>query len=159
MQIANITAYNFGLFIHVLAVVVAFGPTFAYGIFGAVAERTAPAAVPAVIRGMQKVDRTLVTPGMVVLLLAGMYLIAKAEISFGESWVSVGFLAIIVLFGLSHGYFAPRLKQALTVSERDLAGDGDLSDEYRAITKQIETGGKIAGLVVVIAIFFMVVKP
>jgi uncharacterized membrane protein len=159
MITAAITGYGIGVFIHVLAVVVAFGATFAFPVFVAAAERSAPQSLPTVLRGVITVDRMLVTPGMVVLLLAGLYLVADADISMGEPFISVGFLAIILLFGLSHGYLLPRTRQALALAERDLADGGELSAEYEAVSRQIERVGKIVTLIVVIAIFFMVVKP
>jgi len=159
MSLAAVTAYEIGVFIHVLAVVVAFGATYAYPVFLTVAERTSPQSLPTVLRGMMKADRVLVTPGMVVILIAGLYLVADAGISLGEPWISIGFLAIIVLFGLTHGYFAPRTREALALVERDLAAGGELSPEYHALSKRVGTVGQLAGLIVVVTIFFMVVKP
>jgi uncharacterized membrane protein len=158
-MLATITGYNLGLFLHVLAVVLAFGPTFGYGFFIAAAEGSAPRSVPAVLRGVQTVDRYLVQPGLIVVLLAGIYMLAKADISASESWVSVGFLAIIVLFGLSHGFFRPQTAKALELAERDLKAGDTLSEEYSAISKRLENVGKLAGLIVAITIFFMTVKP
>jgi len=48
---ATITGYSVGLFIHVLAVVLAFGPTFGYALFFPVAPQF-PAATPALL-GLQ----------------------------------------------------------------------------------------------------------
>jgi uncharacterized membrane protein len=158
-MLATITGYTLGLFFHLLAVVLAFGPTFGYGFFVAVAEGSAPRSVPSVLRGVQTVDRYLVQPGLIVVLLAGIYMLAKADISAGESWVSVGFLAIIVLFGLSHGFFRPQTAKALELAERDLASGDTLSDEYGALSARLANVGKLAGLIVVVAIFFMTVKP
>jgi uncharacterized membrane protein len=156
---ATITAFGIGLFVHVLAVVLTFGPTFAYGIFIGVAERTAPATIPTVLRGIQATDRYLVRPGLIVVLLAGIYLLIDGHISAGESWVTVGFVAIIVLFGMVHGFFKPNTERALELAERDLAAGDALGDEYAAVSKKLENGGKIAGLVIAITIFFMVVQP
>ena len=158
-MVATITAYGVGLFIHVLAVVLAFGPTFGYGFFVATAEREDPRSVPTVLRGIQKVDRYLVQPGLLVVLLAGIYLLSKGDISAGESWVSVGFLAIVVLIGLSHGLFRPQTTKALALAEDDLKAGDMLGAEYAAISKRLESAGKVAGLIVAITIFFMVVKP
>jgi uncharacterized membrane protein len=158
-MVATITAYGVGLFVHVLAVVLAFGPTFGYGFFVATAEREDPRSVPTVLRGIQKVDRYLVQPGLLVVLLAGIYLLSKGDISAGESWVSVGFLAIVVLIGLSHGLFRPQTAKALGLAEDDLKAGDTLGGEYAAISKRLENAGKVAGLIVAIAIFFMVVKP
>ena len=155
----TITGYNVGLFIHVLAVVLAFGPTFAYGFFIATAESSSPRSVPVVLRTITNVNRFMVTPGMIVLLLAGIYMVADADISLSEAYVSVGLLAIVALFGLVHGYFIPQGRKAEQLAERDLGSEDELSAEYRALSKQIATVGQITGLIVVITIFFMVVKP
>lgn len=156
---AAVTGYTIGVFIHILAVVIAFGVTFAYPVFLAVAERSSPRSLPTVYRGMMRSDQLILTPGMIVVLLAGLYLITDAGISFSETFVSVGFLAIIILFGMAHGYFLPRNRRALVLIERDLADGDTMSDEYRAVSRQIAIGGMVASAVIVIAIFFMVVKP
>jgi uncharacterized membrane protein len=156
--LATVTAYNVGLFIHILAVVLAFGPTFGYGFFIGFADNRAPAAVPAVHRAARMANLYLVTPAMIVVLAAGIYLMAKGDWG-NPSWITVGFVAIIVLFGLVHGFFNPRTRKAIELSERDLAADGKLSDEYSRVSMQIARVGQLAGLIVAVAIFFMVVKP
>lgn len=158
-MLGSITAYGVGTFIHVLAVVVALGATYGYAFFIAIAERTSPVAVPSVIRSMQACDRYLVTPGLIVILLAGFYLLSEGNIKVSESWVSIGILAVIVLLGMTHAFFAPRGRRALELAERDLAAGPQLSDEYAAVSKEITIGGNLAGLIAIITIFFMVVKP
>jgi len=156
---ATITGFNIALFIHVLAVVLAFGPTYGFAFFVGSAEQSEPRSVPAVLRGVLQVDRYLITPGLIVIFLAGLYMLIDAEISAGKSWVSIGFLAIVILFGMAHGFFRPNTRRALELAERDLSAGDTLSDEYLALSKKLETGGKIAGAIVAIAIFFMVVQP
>ncbi len=156
---ATITWFGVGLFIHVLAVVVAIGPTFAYGVFIGVAESSSPRGVPAVLRAIQKHDRLILSPGLLIILLAGIYLLIDGHINAGESWVAVGFIAIIALFGMVHGYFRPNTDRALELAERDLAAGETLSSEYAAISKKLENGGKLAGAIVAVTIFFMVVRP
>lgn len=158
-MLATITAYGVGLFIHVLAVVLAFGPTFGFPFFAAVVQNSAPAGAPAVLRGILAIDRYMVTPGMVVILLAGLYLLGKGDISAGESWVTVGFVAIVVLFGMAHAFFVPNTRRALELAERDLAAGDQLSPEFGAVANRIAMGGRVASLIVAITIFFMVVKP
>src|SRR3954447_17862487 len=98
--LATVTAYSVGLFIHILAVVLAFGPTFGYGFFIGFADNRASAAVPAVHRAVRMTNLYLVTPAMIVVLAAGLYLVAKEDLSMSESWITVGLIAIVVLFGL-----------------------------------------------------------
>jgi uncharacterized membrane protein len=156
---ATITGFSIGLFVHVLAVVLAFGPTYGFAFFIGTAEESDPRSVPTVLRGILKIDRYLVSPGLIVILLAGIYMLIDANISASESWVSIGFLAIVVLFGMAHGFFRPNTTKALEIAERDLGSGDALSPEYEAISKKLETGGKAAGAIVAITIFFMVVQP
>jgi len=157
--LATITAYTVGEFVHVLAVVLAFGPAFGYAFFMGFADSKAPASVPAVLRVARMSDRFLVTPAMIVLLASGIYTMANGDISASESWITVGFIAIIVLFGMVHGFFGPRYSKGIELAERDLAAGGELGPQYRAVSAQIARGGQIAGLIVAVTIFFMVVKP
>ena len=96
------SGYKIGLFLHILAVVLAFGPTFGYALFFSVAPQY-PRATPAILAGVQKCDRYLVNPGMIVLLLAGLYLLSRGDWDAGKAFIAVGFVAIIALFGLQHG--------------------------------------------------------
>jgi uncharacterized membrane protein len=158
MVVANITDYSVGLFIHVLAVVLAFGPTFGYGILFSVLP-SYPSAAPALLSGIQRIDRYLVTPGLIVVLLAGIYLLVEGPWESSEAFITVGFVAIIALFGLQHGFFRPQTAKAKELAERDLEAGSTLSEEFEEISRRLGTVGPIAGLIVVIAIFFMVIKP
>jgi uncharacterized membrane protein len=152
--------YKIVLFLHVLAVVLAFGPTFGYAFFFSVAPQY-PSATPAILAGVQKVDRYLVNPGMVVLLLAGIGLLAASDGAWDTSdvFVAVGFVAIIALFGLQHGFFQPQTQKAKELAERDLKAGGTLSPEFEAVSQRLGQVGGIAGVIVVVAIFFMTYKP
>lgn len=158
-MLASITAYGVGNFIHVLAVVLAFGPTYAYPVFAAVAQRVDPRSVPTVLRGILKSDQIFVNPGLIVLLAAGIYTQAEGSWDASESWLSVGYLAILILFAMSHLFFRPNTKRALEIAERDLKDGGELSADFDAVSKRIALGGQVAGAIVIVTIFFMVVKP
>lgn len=152
--------YKIALFLHILAVVLAFGPTFGYALFFSVAPQH-PRATPAILAGVQKCDRYLVNPGMIVLLLAGIALLVTSDSAWDASdvFVSVGFVAIIVLFGLQHGFFQPQVRKAKELAERDLKSGDALSPEFEALGQRIGQVGTVAGLIVVVTIFFMTYKP
>lgn len=152
--------YKIALFLHILAVVLAFGPTFGYGILFSVLPQY-PRAAPAILAAVQKTDRYLVNPGMIVVLLAGIYLmIASDSVWTGdEAFIIVGFLAIIALFGMQHAYFQPQVRKAKELAERDLESGDTLSDEFQALSQQTGQFGGLAGLIVVVTIFFMTYKP
>lgn len=162
MPFASIVSadYKIALFLHILAVVLAFGPTFGYGILFSVLPDH-PRATPAVIAGVQKIDRYLVTPGMVVVLLAGIYLMIASDDAWdgSEAFITVGFIAILALFGLQHGFFRPQTAKARALAERDLKAGDTLSEEFDAVSQRLAKVGPIAGLIVVVTIFFMSYKP
>lgn len=150
--------YKFALFLHILAVVLAFGPTFGYALFFAAAPQN-PRATPAILTGVQNCDRYLVNPGMIVLLLAGIYLLIDGDWDAGAAFISIGWVAIIVLFGLQHAFFRPQTAKAKELATRDLKSGDTLSDEFTAVSERISNVGKIAGLIVVVTVFFMSYKP
>jgi uncharacterized membrane protein len=150
--------YKIALTLHILAVVLAFGPTFGYAFFFSVTPQF-PRATPAILAGVQKVDRYLVNPGMIVLLLAGIYLLADGPWKGSDAFISVGFLAIIVLFGLQHGFFQPQVRKARALAERDLETGDDLGPEFTAVSQRLSQVGTLAGLIVVVTVFFMAYKP
>ena len=150
--------YKIAVFLHILAVVLAFGPTFGYALFFSVTPQF-PRATPAILAGVQKTDRYLVNPGMIVLLLAGIYLLSDGPWETSDAFIGVGFLAIFVLFGLQHGFFTPQVRKAKELAERDLQTGDTLSDEFLSVSDRIGKVGTLAGLVVVVTIFFMAYKP
>ena len=64
MPLASIVGpgYKIALFLHILAVVLAFGPTFGYALFFSVVPQY-PRATPAILTGIQKCDATWSIPG------------------------------------------------------------------------------------------------
>lgn len=67
--------------------------------------------------------------------------------------------AIIILFGLQHAFFQPQTQKAKELAERDLKAGDTLSDEFEAVSERVGKVGGLAGLIVVVAIFFMSYKP
>jgi len=160
MPLASIVdpGYKIALFLHILAMVLAFGPTFGYALFFSVAPQH-PRATPAILAGVERCDRYLVNPGMIVLLLAGIYLLIDGDWEANAAFISVGFVAILVLFGLQHAFFQPQTRKARELAERDLKAGDSLSDEFEALSQRIGKVGGLAGLIVVVTIFFMTYKP
>ncbi|HWC48382.1 MAG TPA: DUF2269 family protein [Solirubrobacterales bacterium] len=158
MVLADITGYSVGLFIHIAAVVLAFGPTFAYGIIFSVMP-SHPRSAPALFDAIRKVDNYLVNPGMLVVLIAGIYLMSDGNWDGSEAFIAVGFIAIIALFGLQHAFFRPQGRKAQALAERDLKAGDSFSAEFEEVSRRLGMVGPVAGLIVLVTIFFMTVKP
>jgi len=150
--------YEVVLALHIAAVVMAFGVTFAWPLIFAIVARQDARALPAVHRAEVVVAQRLVMPGLAVVLVAGIYLASKLEVwtSFYVQW---GMGVTIVLGGLSGMFFVPTARRLAALAERDVADAGEgaatLSDEYRALFGRLMRVGALASLLVLSTIYFM----
>lgn len=160
MPLASIVdpGYKIAAFLHILAVVLAFGPTFGYALFFSVVPKY-PRSAPAILAGVQKCDKYLVGPGMVVLIFAAFYLLIDGDWETSEAFIGVGFLAFAILLALQLSFFTPQVRKAKEIAERDLKSGDTLSDEFEALGQRIGQVGTLAGIIVVVTIFFMTYKP
>jgi hypothetical protein len=146
------------LAVHIMAAVVAFGVTFAYPIIFAVVEKADPRALGAVHRAERAVGQRLITPGLGVVLLAGIYLASKLH-EWSAFYVQWGLGVAIVLGALGGMFFAPTEKRLAELADRDVAacGDGEvtLSTEYRALARRLAQVGAASSLLVLVTIYFM----
>ena len=155
---AAITAYNVSVWIHVTAVVVGFGATFAGALMFPIALQMDERHLPYAHRLSLAINQRFANPALLVIILTGFYQVGKGDWSFGSFWISGTFAIAIVLGGLLGGYFIPTDKKLGAMAERDLAAGG-LSDEYRRLAKREGQIGALAGVLIIVAIFLMVVKP
>jgi hypothetical protein len=68
------------LALHIMAVIIAFGVTFAYPIMFAVGARTDPRSLPVLHRIEYTIERRLTNPGLLIVLIAGIYLASKLHV-------------------------------------------------------------------------------
>lgn len=163
VPVLAVTAYGLVLAVHLIAVVLAFGPTFAYPFMQGMAQREDPRSVPYAVRVINRLDKTFVLPGMIVVLAAGIYLVATGPWTFAAPWVSAAFVIVAVLLVLELAVFLPSEPRLIELAQRDIAaaGEGDVSfsADYEAVAKRFAIFGGIASLLVVIAIVLMATKP
>jgi uncharacterized membrane protein len=158
-----VTGFELSLFLHITAVVVGFGATFAEAIAFPVAMGLDARHLPYVHRLQLSINRWLATPALVVVLATGIYQTSEGDFDFGDFWISATFAIVIVLGGLIGAYFIPsdRRLGAMVTREIEAAGSGPvaLSDAYRRGARTQGIVGSVAGLLVVVAIYLMVTKP
>jgi len=161
--LATVDAYSVSLFLHISAVVIGFGATYAEAIMFPVAMKVDKRHLPYVHRLGMAINQWLATPAMVVILVTGIYQVAEDDgrgWEFGDAWVSATFAILIVLGGLIGAYFVPTDRRLAQMAERDLASEsGELSAEYQGAAKRIGAIGGLAGVLVLVAIFLMTTKP
>ncbi len=157
-MVTAVMLYDVVLTIHILAVVIAFGVVFAYPLIDVQIKRAGPGDLPALHRLHLELGRKVISPAMVVVLLAGLYM-ALDRYSLGDPWISATFAILIVLFALVGALLTPLDKKLLAIAERDQQAGGAPSADYTAAERSAALFGSLALLLVVVAIFLMVAKP
>jgi uncharacterized membrane protein len=155
--------YDVILAVHIAAVVIGFGVTFSYPVIGAVAQRYAdPRSIAWFHRAQLEIGKRLIMPALAVIVIAGAYLASDRDY-WGEFWVWWSLGAAIVLGALGGAFFTPSETRAAELLERDIAAAGagpvEPSAEYQAIEKKVSLVGALSGLLVLVTVFVMTVKP
>jgi uncharacterized membrane protein len=150
--------YNVVLAIHVMGVAFAFGIVLAYPVLIPWLRRTHPEMMPAVHTLQHRASSTVIAPGMVVILAAGVYLASKADV-WSKVWVSVPLLILLVLGGVGGAVLTPLENRLAQLAARDTQGGGGLGAEYDAQLGRWSMFAYGAAVLVLVAIFFMAAKP
>ena len=157
---------DFILAVHILAVVIGFGATFAYPLIFAATRKADPKVVPWLWSVIQRIDRYVVNPGLLVVVLAGVYL-ASDEHRWSAFFVQWGIGVAIVIGAVVGSFMIPREGKLATLAARDLEAaavgasgtatvdDVAWSEEYLTMSRQVAIGGAILDLLVVITVFVM----
>src|SRR5437588_9829332 len=109
--------------VHIMAVVIAFGVVFAYPIMFTVAARTDPSSMPLMHRIEYTIERYLVNPALLVVLLAGIYLASDGH-HWSEFFVQWGLGAVIVIGALVGSVMIPTAKRAELLARHGVAAAG-----------------------------------
>jgi len=156
------SAYDFVLGLHIIAVVIAFGWTFALPIVYAVAVKSDPRSLPLLHRIEINVSRFMANPALVVILGAGIFLASDGH-HWSEFFVQWGLAVVVVIGGLLGAVLIPAAKRAEAAARTDLesysGGEFVPGEAYRAATRTLNTVGTAASLLVLATIVIMAVKP
>ena len=149
------------LFLHVLGAILAFGPTFAYSISGAMGGKE-PQHANFAMRVSEATGQRLVYPLAILQGVTGVALILIGNIPvFSTPWLLA-----------RHHPVRDRAGYALTVQRNALHHAIELTSapppagapagpppELMATVQKIQRGGMFLGLLIVVIVFLMVVKP
>jgi hypothetical protein len=150
--LAVVTFFDVVLWLHVTAVVTAFGALFAYPVFLAV-NAGLPIAQRAGFHRLQIAFSKRVTgPAIAVVLLAGIYLASDADV-WSKDWVTVPLILLIVIAGMGATLLRRNEERLIAASE---AGD---EAAYAATLAALRNWTVLTIALIAVAIFFMTVKP
>ena len=163
MTVTAITSYDFSVFLHVTAVMVGFGSTFALAIATPVALKLDPRHLPYVHELSIALNKYFASPALVIVLITGFYQVYDRDWKLGDFWLAATLAIVIALGAIMGAVFMPGAKKLKALADRDIAAAGDgpvtLSEEYNKRAKTDAIFGPITGLLLVAAVFFMVTKP
>lgn len=159
--LASEKAYYVVVAAHTMAVTITFGAAFVYPIVFTVVTRQDPRGLPALHRIEHTIERTVIVPGLLVVILTGVYATTSGH-HWGEFYVHWGLTVAIVIGALIGYVMIPTAERAAAVAERDVAasapGEVSLGDEYRRLARRLLLSSlSISGLVLV-TILIMVVQ-
>jgi uncharacterized membrane protein len=161
-----VTSYDFSLFLHITAVMVGFGATFAESIMFPVAMKLSVRHLPYVHRLQLAINQYFATPALVLVLATGFYQQAEGNWELGDFWISGTLVIVILIGGLLGAYFIPadRRLGPMVQREIDAAGPGeiklsDLSPEYQRKGRMEGVVGTLVGILLIVAVYLMVTKP
>jgi Predicted integral membrane protein (DUF2269) len=161
-----VTNYDFSVFIHVSAVVVGFGMTFAESIMFPVAMRMSARNLPYVHRLQLTINQFFALPALVIVVATGIYQMSEGNWDYGDLWVS-GTLTIVVILALTIlFFFIPTDRRLLPIIQKAVADAGDRELTLADLPKEYVKWGRLEGLVgsflgilLIVAIYFMTTKP
>jgi hypothetical protein len=151
--------YEVALALHILAVVIAFGATFAYPVLLGTITKADPRALPALYRALHAISQRVIMPGLAAIVVFGLYLASHMHLwhTFFVQWG----IGVAVVIGAVEGmYLGPREKRLIEAADRDVAaaGTGEVTfgAEHDSLVRRIGAIGALMDLLVVITILFMV---
>jgi len=146
--------YKVLLFLHVFAVIVMLGPTYA---LPALMKLRGDPPSAAVLKAEYVIGR-YATMGVAVILVTGIGLISDSPAvkgHFGDAhWLHLAIALFVVLAGVGTGYASPRMRKAVAAADA-----GDSAGVHRLLDPLDKVVGPILGVLTAVIVYLMLIKP
>lgn len=150
--------YEVLLLVHVISAIAGFGVTFSFGVLGPLAGKLGGPQGLGLLKGIEKVVKTLVYPAIVVQLLTGVLLIFEAGWDndfFSHTWLWIAILIFLATVSIAVFLQAPTVEKMIELAESNQAQ----SPEFGKLAKGVAARGPILSVMLLVIIYLMVVKP
>jgi hypothetical protein len=158
------TIYGIVLFLHILAVIVGFGPTFVYPVYSAMAKKRPGPEGLAINQVTLDIAKRFEYAIYLVPIL-GIILVPLssdgAEFEFSDPWISASFLFYLIGLGVYLGLHQPNLR-ALVALQGQLGPTGPTAEQGRELEERGKKAGMYGGilhLTLAILLWLMIFKP
>ena len=150
------------LLIHVLSAIAGFGPTFAFSVIGAMGGAE-PQHANFATRVSDRITTRFVYPAAIVQLVTGILMIIVAPLDLTSRalwWLDIAIVIFAITLGFSYLVQHRRVEQLIEMtSSPPPPGASGPPPALTSLVRQIQQGGMFMGVMLVIIIFLMVVKP
>ncbi len=148
------------LVLHILAAVVFVGNIITAAFWKAQADRSGNLETIAITaRSLLKADYVFTAPGIVVLLVTGIWMVGLSGWArFQEPWLGGSFVLLIITGIIWLAVLLPQQRRMVRLAQEG-ADAGVLGPEYRRAGRIWSMFGGIATLLPVLILFLMVLKP
>jgi uncharacterized membrane protein len=140
--------------LHVLAAIVAVGSNVTYGIWIASASRDGT-TLPFTLKVIKRIDDRMSNPAYGLLLVTGVTMMLVGGMPIATSWLVTAFVLYVALVFVGVLGYTPTLKAQIALLERGGRG----SKEYLAAANRGQRLGIVIGVLVLLIILLMVMKP
>jgi len=142
-------------FVHVLLAIIAVGFNASYGIWLARAASAPQATQSHVLRTIKLLDDRIANPAYGLLLVTGLFMVFNTGIPVSTPWIALAIGLWLVLIFVGLGVYTPTLRDQIRVME----SEGPSSAEYQRLSAHGRNVGILLGVIVIVIVFLMVVKP
>jgi hypothetical protein len=158
---AAVALWEVVLALHIVAVVVAFGATFAYPVLLGAVTKADPRALPSLYRAFHAISQRVIMPGLAAIIVFGIYLASHLHM-WSAFYVQWGLAVAIAIGGIEGAYLGRRERRLVEVADRDVAAAGEgpvtFSAEHDSLVRRIGAVGALMDLLVVLTIYFMATR-
>jgi len=140
-------------FVHVLVAIVAVGGSAGSSLWLRLAMRS-PAHLPFALRSAKFLAEVLTRPGLIVLLVTGLWM-AASRWTLALFWIraAVGLLVLVLL--LLYVVVGPLMRRLIGVADTE----GVASKNWARLERLFELTGGGSGLIIILIVWLMVTKP
>lgn len=153
--------FELWLTLHILAAIVAFGPTFVFPIMGPAVGRH-PEHAGFGLEIMEVIETRLVIPFALTMPLSGLGLIRTARVDvFASQWLLWAIVLYVIALGIAFGNQVPATAGMLKIVRSAQAGglSEDAGRRMGALAARARTGGMLLTVLLITIVVLMIWRP
>jgi uncharacterized membrane protein len=145
--------YNLLKFVHVLLAITAVGSNITYAAWNARGAME-PQHLAFALRGIKFLDNRVANPAYGLLLVTGLILVGAGNLGL-RGWIIAALILFVILIVIAVGFYSRVTNRQIEVLE----SAGESSPVYQQLAGQARLYGIISGVIALLIVFIMVVKP